>query len=116
MPLLATMPLLAIANLSKRYGYSPALRNLSLELDVGDALLVIGPNGAGKTTLLECIAGVLRPDAGTIVWNRLNSLGRTLVGYVSQSTMLYGDLTIAENISLHAALSGASNAEETAAE
>ena len=44
------------------------LRNLTFNVEAGDRIAIIGPNGIGKTTLMHCIAGVLKPTAGSINW------------------------------------------------
>jgi putative phosphonate transport system ATP-binding protein len=59
-------PLLVAAGLCKRYGRRAAVDEVSLELWPGEVLAVVGESGSGKTTLLNCLAGRLRPDAGTI--------------------------------------------------
>src|SRR2546428_8306447 len=62
------MSLLAVRDVSKRFGGVNALAGVTFEVEQGDVLGVIGPNGAGKTTLLNCISGLYRPDAGAIRW------------------------------------------------
>ena len=61
------MTLLAVRGLIKRFGGLTATDNLDFGVDAGELHAVIGPNGAGKTTLIAQLAGVLRPDAGTIL-------------------------------------------------
>jgi ABC-type multidrug transport system ATPase subunit len=65
-----SQPLLEVQNLSKRFGDSAALTNISFSVLEKEIVGVIGPNGAGKTTLLECVAGLLHPDSGTISWQK----------------------------------------------
>ena len=60
-------PILRVERLTKTYGRTTALSDVSLNVREGEVLGLIGPNGAGKTTLFECIAGVLPFDAGRIV-------------------------------------------------
>jgi len=55
-----------LRNVSFAYGESPAVRNITLEIDSGDFLGLIGPNGSGKTTLLHLMLGLLTPDSGTV--------------------------------------------------
>ena len=62
------MPLMQIANVTKRYGGLVALNNVSLDLTPGEIVGLIGPNGAGKTTLVNVITGVQHPDKGTITF------------------------------------------------
>ncbi|MEK0315815.1 ABC transporter ATP-binding protein [Cohnella sp. 56] len=57
---------LKVKDVSKRYKNNRGVRDVSLELAAGDIFGLIGPNGAGKTTLLKMIAGLLRPDGGTV--------------------------------------------------
>ena len=82
----------------KRYGRQMALRGVDFSADPGELLAVIGPNGAGKTTLLSILAGIQRPDEGTI------SVELERVGWVPQQAALYGKLTVAENLMLFARL------------
>jgi len=92
------LPLLEATGLVKRYGAREALRNVSVSAAAGERVAVIGPNGAGKTTLLTILAGIQRPDAGTV------SRSRAEVGWVPQQAALYGKLTVEENLRLFARL------------
>jgi ABC-2 type transport system ATP-binding protein len=58
--------MLQIDHLDKRYGGVEAVSNLTFEVSGGEILGLVGPNGAGKTTTLRCIAGILRPNSGSI--------------------------------------------------
>jgi ABC-2 type transport system ATP-binding protein len=89
---------LAARDLVKRYGEREALRGVSLTAGRGELVAVIGPNGAGKTTLLSILAGIQRPDEGTV------SVTPDNVGWVPQQPALYGKLTVAENLMLFARL------------
>jgi branched-chain amino acid transport system ATP-binding protein len=60
--------ILALDNISKRFGAVVVADNVALELGDGEALGVIGPNGAGKTTLFGIAAGTIAPDAGRVVF------------------------------------------------
>jgi len=62
----AELPVLRVTNLSKQYGKTVALDDVSLQIAPGETLGIIGPNGAGKTTLLSLIAGQQRPTAGSV--------------------------------------------------
>ncbi|CAM4169202.1 ABC transporter ATP-binding protein [Kibdelosporangium persicum] len=76
---------LRVQGLGKRYGDSWALRDCSFELERGRVTALVGANGAGKTTLLTMLAGVLRPDEGTV-----EARGR--ISFVAQDKPLYGHL------------------------
>ena len=60
--------LLAVHNLTKRFGSFVALSDISLEIGAGERIGIIGPNGSGKTTLINCVAGRLRPESGRVVF------------------------------------------------
>ena len=102
-------PVLEAAGLVKRYGERAALREVSLSAGRGELVAVIGPNGAGKTTLLTILAGIVKPDEGTV------SPGPLAVGWVPQQPALYGKLTVAENLRLFARLERAADPEDAVA-
>jgi ABC-2 type transport system ATP-binding protein len=89
---------LAATDLFKRYGERVALREVSLSAGRGELVAVIGPNGAGKTTLLSILAGIQRPDGGTI------TVAPEGIGWVPQHPAIYGKLTVDENLRLFARL------------
>jgi branched-chain amino acid transport system ATP-binding protein len=68
-------PLLTVRELEMSFGALKALGPVDLDLAPGERLGLIGPNGSGKTTLINCVAGLLRPPAGTIVF-----LGEDITG------------------------------------
>ena len=90
--------LLEARSLTKRYGRREALRDVSVSAQRGEKVAVIGPNGAGKTTLLSILAGIQKPDEGTI------SHTPKEVGWVPQQAALYSKLTVRENLKLFARL------------
>ena len=91
-------PVLEARDLVKRYGDREALRGVSLSATAGELVAIIGPNGAGKTTLLSILAGIQKPDGGTI------SQAPAEIGWIPQQAALYGKLTVAENLRLFARL------------
>ena len=64
--------LLAVRDVSKHFGGFTALAGVSLEIGRGERFGLIGPNGSGKTTLINCVAGSLRNEAGSIVFDEKN--------------------------------------------
>jgi len=81
-------------NLSKSYGENLLFENLSFSLPKGGIIGVIGPNGAGKSTLFNMIAGLVKPDSGSLV------LGDTVkLGYVDQNRIIDDALNVWECIS-----------------
>jgi drug efflux transport system ATP-binding protein len=102
---------IVLDGVSRRYGSTVAVRDLSFSVAAGEMFGLIGPDGAGKTTTIRLICGLLAPDAGT-----LRVAGRdpvrdhraltASVGYLSQRFSLYGDLTVDENIAFFAEIHG----------
>ncbi len=96
-----------------------ALDALSTEIGGGCITGLVGPDGAGKTTLMRLIAGLLSPDQGNITVLGLDSVRDTdavhqRIGYMPQRFGLYEDLTVSENMNLHATLQGLGPVERTA--
>lgn len=100
-------------------GRFPALAGASLRVDAGEAVLLQGPNGAGKSTLLRLCAGLLRPESGSAIvldtdLGRDRRSVRPRVGYVGHQSMLYDDLTVAENIRFWGRAAGVSTEQQEA--
>jgi iron(III) transport system ATP-binding protein len=97
---------LTITQLHKRFGESPVLAGLSLEVPAGSFTAILGPSGSGKTTLLRLLAGFERPDHGSIAIGERTVDAEGLhvppegrrVGYVPQEGSLFPHLTVAANI------------------
>lgn len=81
-------PALSIENVSVNYGPVAALESVSLTLYRGDQLALVGPNGAGKSTLFNVIAGVVRPNQGTVQVFGSQPGGHICVSYVPQRSKL----------------------------
>lgn len=96
------------------------LRDITLRVPAGGALLLVGPNGSGKSTLLRLLAGLLRPAAGQVLWNDEDALadpaahGRRLV-YVGHQDAVKPGLTAAENLRFAATAGGGNVADGLAA-
>ncbi len=105
------MPAIELDRVTKRYGATTALRDVSLTVERGEMFGLIGPDGAGKTTLIRVVCGLLRPDGGTVRVAGHDPVGdhrqvSERVGYLSQRFSLYGDLSIDENIAFFADIHG----------
>ncbi|MFI6944360.1 ABC transporter ATP-binding protein [Streptomyces sp. NPDC050418] len=109
-------PLLAARDLYKSYGRNEALRGASVELGEGEILALTGASGSGKSTLLHCLAGIVQPDDGAVVYDRRrvdrmtedqrSELRRTEFGVVFQFAQLIPELTVLDNVSLPLLLAG----------
>ena len=87
-----------IEQVSKRFGNTVALDQITMKIDAGQLLALLGPSGAGKTTLLRLVAGLDRPDHGVIrLASQDSSTGQPNVGLVSQDFALYPRLTVRKN-------------------
>ncbi len=97
-----------LAGLSKNFGTTAALTDVTATVGAGQITGLVGPDGAGKTTLLRLIAGLLMPDAGTLQVLGHEATDRDAVrgdiGYMPQRFGLYEDLTVQENLELQADL------------
>jgi putative ABC transport system ATP-binding protein len=103
------------------FGSTQALRGASIQAGDGEILAIMGPSGSGKSTLLHCLAGILVPDSGEIVFDgtRIDSLNesarsslrRDRFGFVFQFGQLVPELTAAENVALPLLLSGVRRVE-----
>ena len=102
---------ITLDRVTKRYGRTTAVRELSLSVAQGEMFGLIGPDGAGKTTTIRLICGLLRHEAGRVRVLGLDPVGHhrrltASVGYLSQRFSLYGDLSIDENIAFFAEIHG----------
>ncbi|MEP6571663.1 MAG: heme ABC exporter ATP-binding protein CcmA [Gemmatimonadota bacterium] len=117
---LTEAPLLEATGLVRAYGRRRALRGVDLSLAAGETLVVLGPNGAGKTTLLRLLAGLMRPTGGEVRVMGLplksgDTNARRPIGLLSHQSMLYDDLTVAENLLFAAGLYGLLSPREAVA-
>jgi iron(III) transport system ATP-binding protein len=98
--------MIALYEVSKRFGTTHALENISLEISTGEIIILQGPSGSGKTTLLRLLAGLERPDHGEIWLDgaRTSCPGWAAppfsrgIGMVFQRSVLWPHLTVSQNI------------------
>jgi len=93
----------------KQYGLNPVLRGVDLHVEQGEFVTLVGPNGAGKSTLMGIIATLLQPTSGEVRvggWRLPQQAGRVRqhIGLVSHHSLLYRDLSAAENLAFYARL------------
>jgi ABC-2 type transport system ATP-binding protein len=94
-------PVVVISELTKQFGKLLAINNLNMTITTGETFGLIGPNGSGKTTLIRMVVGLLRPTRGTISIMGLrvpNTRIAPHIGYMTQLSALYLDLTAKENM------------------
>ena len=98
-------PLLEVVEVSKSFGSTQSLRQVSFDLRPGEIHSLVGENGAGKSTLIKVITGLYRPESGHLVVNGeqreirnpadAQSLG---IACIYQEPLVFPDLTVSENI------------------
>lgn len=103
-----TEPAIAIRGLTKRYGETFAVRNLSLDIPAGSVFGLIGPNGAGKTTTLAVLASLLQPTVGRVLVAGIDPARdargvRRKVGYMPDVMGLYENMKVGEYLEFFAA-------------
>jgi phospholipid/cholesterol/gamma-HCH transport system ATP-binding protein len=96
-----------IENLKKSFGSNAVLKDISLEIQKGENLVVFGRSGTGKSVLIKCLVGLLEPDEGKVTLlgqdianlstEKLNIL-RKKVGFLFQNAALYDSMTVRENL------------------
>src|SRR5439155_11844926 len=94
-------PIVVIKRLAKQFGKLSAIKNLNMTINTGETYGLIGPNGSGKTTLIRMVVGLLRPTSGSIriMGERMPSARVSPhLGYMTQLSALYLDLTAKENM------------------
>ena len=118
--------LLTAQDLRKTYGPTVALDGAEFSIHPGEIVAVMGPSGSGTSTLLHCLAGLVPPDSGSILYNGREMAGmsdavrsllrRSYFVFVFQFGQLVPELTCVENVALPMRLSGTSrkDAERTA--
>jgi ABC-type multidrug transport system ATPase subunit len=103
--------LVEVRELSKSYSGVRAVENVSFDVEPGQAVCLLGPNGSGKTTILRCIAGLLRPDSGTVRvcgadLRRDYRKARQQFSYLPQQASFPASVTVGEIMNFHAELRG----------
>ena len=96
-----------IEHVSKSFGNNHVLKDINLNIEKGENLVVFGKSGSGKSVLIKCLVGLIQPDEGKVVLlgktmsdlndDELNAL-RKKVGFLFQSAALYDSMTVRENL------------------
>ena len=100
-----------VRGISKNYGDIVALRAVSFDIQPGEIVGLLGPNGAGKSSAIKIITGFLHPDAGSVEIDGLSVLRQlravqAKIGYLSENTPLYPELSVQNYLKLVADLRG----------
>ncbi|NGZ87025.1 sugar ABC transporter ATP-binding protein [Duganella aceris] len=100
-----TNPVLQLTGICKRFAGIVALNNVALSVRAGEVMALIGENGAGKSTLVKTLTGIYQPDQGSIelagqpvVFANAQDAMRAGITAVHQETVMFDELTVAENI------------------
>ena len=102
-----------VTDISKSFGHTQALDNISFSIERGELFGLIGPDGAGKSTLFDVLVTLIPPDSGTAKIEGLDLIKdykkiRHLIGYLPGRFALYGNLSCKENLEFFARLYGES--------
>ena len=100
-----TEPLIRTENVTKAYRGRPVVNGVSVNVHAGEIVGLLGPNGAGKTTTFYLIMGLIRPDAGRVLYKGgditdfpMYRRARMGIGYLAQEPSIFRRLTVEENI------------------
>lgn len=113
------MPLLEVKGLAKNFGKLAAVCDLDLNVEEGELIGLVGPNGSGKSTVFNIISGRYHASAGEVVFEgekisglRPDQIARRGIMRVFQANILFGDVTVYENIFRGCFLLGHANLSE----
>ena len=97
--------LLSTENLAKEYNERKVVNNVSIFVNAGQIVGLLGPNGAGKTTTFNIVVGIVRPDAGEVIFEGkkitrlpMHKRARLGIGYLTQEPSVFRKLTVEQNI------------------
>lgn len=105
--------MISVQGLTKSYGSTDAVRDLSFSVGRGEIVGFLGPNGAGKSTTMKILCGYLPADAGEVEIAGFNVFSQSLqararIGYLPENVPLYPEMRVGEYLSYRAALKGVS--------
>ena len=106
---IAAEPVIVARDLTRRFGDFTAVDRVSFTIEYGEIFGFVGSNGCGKTTTMKMLTGLLSPNEGEALLfgkplDARDMAARLRVGYMSQSFSLYTELTVRQNLDLHARL------------
>lgn len=103
--------MIEVSDIKKKYGKKSVLSDISFQANCGECVAIVGQNGCGKTTLMQILAGVVRPDGGSLSFfgcdpQKNIQIFRKYCGYVPQELPLIGELSVRDNLRLWGAHRG----------
>ena len=108
-----------VRNVTKRFGSTVAVNNVSFDVRKGEVVGFLGPNGSGKTTTMRLITSYYTPDSGTITVDGVDNqvqdvVTRQKIGYLPENNPLYGDMLVHEYLEFIADLRGVPSQDKRA--
>ena len=102
------MSVIQVDHISKSFGTTHAVQDISFSLHAGEIIGLLGPNGAGKTTTIRMILDILKPDKGNIavLGGEMNEEKKNLIGYLPEERGLYQDITLEKCLGYLASIKG----------
>ena len=99
------MSLFSVTGLSKRFGRRQVVSGVNLQVAAGEVVGLLGANGAGKSTTFRMVVGLLKPEAGTIIFRDhditklpMDARARLGMGYLAQEPTVFAQLSVADNV------------------
>ena len=96
---------LSIKKISKTYGNKKVVRNISISIKRNEIVGLLGPNGAGKTTTFYIIVGLVKPDSGSIILDKLDVStlpiylrGKLGISYLPQEASIFRGMSVEDNL------------------
>ncbi len=105
--------MLSVENISKSFGETTAVEEVSFAVEKGALFGLLGANGAGKTTTVRMILDIIAPDSGRLTWSGtpVSGLPRRAFGYLPEERGLYPEMTVAEQLRFFAEIRGLPRSE-----
>jgi ABC-2 type transport system ATP-binding protein len=97
-----TEKIVEVDNLKVNIGRKTVLDNIHIQFQKGESVVIAGKNGAGKTTFLKCLANVILPDQGRIIFS--DKVSPEKMGYISDQLSLFENYTVKQGIDFHSAV------------
>jgi ABC-2 type transport system ATP-binding protein len=96
--------IISVKNLNVSMGKKKVLDNINIKFEKGESVVIAGRNGSGKSTFLRCLANVILPDRGQIIF--CNGVVRDKIGFISDRLSLFEDSTVQQGIDFHSSVFG----------